>query len=70
MSFITKRGAYAMPEFDKRALRAAGYRNADLFVASHDAPPLYTKSYAQTIRALEGDPEAMAALDADLTQGD
>ena len=51
-----------MSDYDQRLVNAAGFVDHDLVLPSHDASPVYTDGYAQVIRALEGDPNALAAV--------
>jgi hypothetical protein len=53
-----------MPEYDQKVVKTAGLSDRDLFLASHDAPPVYTEDYARLILALEGDEVASAAVNA------
>ena len=62
MSFLSGRGGLPISEQDRKLVRAAGFGPADALLPSHDAPPVYTDSYARLIRALEGDPAAIASL--------
>jgi hypothetical protein len=62
VSFLPVRGGEPMSEHDRKLVNAAGTGVYDVFLPSHDAPPVYTEAYARLIRALDGDESAIASL--------